>query len=450
MRLLVQGSAHALPFRDESVQTVVTSPPYWGLRQYAGEQSFAWGGDSEHAHEWGTPVVKRRGTGGEREYGSSDGGVGRGPAVVLPESAFCACGAWHGALGLEPTPELYVAHMVEVFREVWRVLRPDGTLWLVIGDSYAGATTGADRPPEPGHTRENNGRVKTGLEGKHRRPSALGNGLKPKDLIGIPWRVAFALQADGWWLRSDIVYSKPNPMPESVTDRPTKSHEYVFLLTKSGSTTTWRHRDRRWVRWPERSPEPDWRWYDSANGDAERDTEPPHWRTAVVVGDDGKKRARWSRRNLWRGFDYFYDAEAIREPVKESSLARISQNGGRPKLAAARARREAGHVRRRDTLRPDQLVPENGRNARSVWEITTQAYRGAHFATFPEALVERCILVGSALGDVVLDPFNGSGTTGRVAIRHGRRYVGLDISREYLAEQATRRVDRIQHVMGGW
>src|SRR5690554_4413723 len=159
---------------DACVQCVVTSPPYWGLRDYGVE----------------------------------------------------------GQIGLEPTPEEHVEKMVEVFREVKRVLRDDGTLWLNYGDCYAGSTTGADRPPEPGHTHEDSGRVKTGQENKHRRPDA---GLKPKDLVGMPWRIAFALQADGWYLRSDIIWSKPNPMPESVTDRPTKSHEYVFLLTKSAA-----------------------------------------------------------------------------------------------------------------------------------------------------------------------------------------------------------------------
>jgi len=378
---LIHGSALHIPVEDESVQTCVTSPPYWGLRQYAGEQ-------------------------------------------IVPE--------WGCALGLEPTPELYVEHMVAIFREVRRVLRRDGTLWLNLGDSYAGG--GYSNHDGTGGAQRADG-------GKQRHTASGSIGMKPKDLVGIPWMVAFALRADGWYLRSDIIWHKPNPMPESVTDRPTKAHEYLFLLSKS-----------------------------------ER---------------------------------YFYDADAIREPVQQSSLDRIAQNGGHPKFEAARERRENGHITGRDTLRADQLVPANGRNKRTVWTIATRPYPGAHFATYPEQLVEPCILAGSSPkacgvcgapwervieretrpnapslqgkydGDgkhrtisggvsndartredrgwrstcqhdddsgacVVLDPFNGSGTTGRVAIRHGRSYVGVDISREYLDEQAVKRVYDVQ------
>jgi len=405
-----------------------------------------WGGDPAHAHEWEEfREVRENRTGlglaklseHYRGGGHKQGTIG----LQVRESASCACGAWYGALGLEPTPELYVEHMVDVFREVRRVLRKDGTLWLNLGDSYAGGGQGGGG--SFGHERPGWRRDRAVV------PIHARTGLKPKDLVGIPWRVAFALQADGWYLRSDIIWHKPNPMPESVTDRPTKAHEYVFLMTKS-----------------------------------ER---------------------------------YYYDADAIREPVAESSLQRVSQNGGHPKFEAARERREAGHIAGRDTLRPDQLVPANGRNKRSVWTIATRPYPGAHFATFPEDLVDPCVLAGSSpkacgvcgapwervtelvrsevdpreargkaitsprndgntwnenggrgfvpteqrtLGwrstceheddsgaCVVLDPFNGSGTTGIVAIRHGRRYVGLDISAEYLTEQAMHRVDDIQHVM---
>ncbi|QXM18675.1 adenine-specific methyltransferase [Methanoculleus virus Blf4] len=247
---------------DACVQCVVTSPPYWGLRDYGVE----------------------------------------------------------GQIGLEPTPEEHVEKMVEVFREVRRVLRDDGTLWLNYGDCYAGSTTGADRPPEPGHTHEDSGRVKTGQENKHRRPDA---GLKPKDLVGMPWRIAFALQADGWYLRSDIIWSKPNPMPESVTDRPTKSHEYMFLLTK---------------------------------------------------------RPR-----------YFYDADAVRE--EQTGNAHSRGKGLTPKSAPEGSNiraKESWHLSTRDVEVP------GGRNRRTVWEIATQPMPEAHFATFPEALVEPCIKAGTS------------------------------------------------------
>lgn len=255
-----------------------------------------------------------------------------------------------GQIGLEATPDEYVCRMVGVFHELRRVLRDDGVLWLNIGDTYNGSGgAGGDY---------NKGGLK---EGQPRYPGHHVNGLKPKDLIGIPWMLAFALRADGWWLRSDIIWSKPNPMPESVTDRPTKSHEYLFLLSKRAT--------------------------------------------------------------------YYYDADAIREPHLEEHLGRYKsvfwQEG--TKEAAGSGRLEAAA----NTGGFKEPNPA-GRNARSVWEITTHGYPGAHFATFPEALVEPCILAGSAEGDTVLDPFMGSGTTAWVAKRLGRKAVGIELNEEYL------------------
>ena len=263
----VRTAMQSIP--DQSVQTCITSPPYWGLR----------------------------------DYGEGD------------------------QIGLEETPEQYVDQMVQVFREVWRVLKDDGTLWLNIGDSYAGNMSRAS----------NNGRAGFGSE-REGVFSRMPDGLKPKDLVGIPWRLAFALQADGWYLRQDIIWHKPNPMPESVTDRCTKSHEYVFLLSKSRQ--------------------------------------------------------------------YFYDHEAIKEPVAE--------------------------------ITNSSSLYET-RNKRDVWTVATKPYKGAHFAVMPEALVEPCILAGSAAGDTVLDPFTGSGTVGMVALRHNRNFVGTELNPDY-AELA---VDRI-------
>jgi DNA modification methylase len=235
--MIIQADARHIPLKDESVQTVVTSPPYWGLRDYGIAPSvwderklkYVSGVVEDCAHEW--VVQTSRGiSGGENEWSKQRYLLNNASVVPENQSAFCIhCSAWRGTLGLEPTPELYVQHIVEVFREVRRVLRKDGTCWVNLGDSYnayngnagpgsgfsAGAACDTERPHlASGH----------GLRTK---------GLKPKDLVGIPWRVAFALQADGWWLRSDIIWNKPNPMPESVTDRPTKSHEYIFLLAKS-------------------------------------------------------------------------------------------------------------------------------------------------------------------------------------------------------------------------
>jgi len=367
MTRLYHADARSLPLPDNSVDCVVTSPPYWGLRDYGLEEQ---------------------------------------------------------GIGLEPTPEAYCANMVAVFREVWRVLKPSGTVWLNLGDSY-----------------------------------------NEKALVGIPWRVAFALQADGWYLRSDIIWSKPNPMPESVTDRPTKAHEYVFLLTKQAK--------------------------------------------------------------------YYYDADAIREAHTDESVARYlrgsSYTGDKPYSMKGKPRGHGmpsqkweteGFTSSRQWVKGHSgyvsadghvMVNENGRNKRSVWEIATQPYPEAHFATYPEKLVEPCILAGSSEKGVcaqcgkpwerivehaivydhvttqrgkfkdgpyasqtgngigthdirhgvysqrtykgwqptcdcnadvvpatVLDPFAGSGTTLAVAQRLGRRSVGADLSAEYLALAKTR------------
>lgn len=365
LRVLVGDCRETLRELDaESVQCCVTSPPYWGLRDYG------------HA----------------------------------------------GQLGLEATPEAYVAAMVGVFDEVHRVLRPDGTLWLNLGDSYAtgagavgncpgGGKQGerwARRPSKNGRNEEQGGYrgARNGKEGKHcylgsangvgpmtqpnRMPIA---GLKPKDLVGIPWRVAFALQAAGWYLRSDIIWHKPNPMPESVMDRPTKAHEYLFLLTK-----------------------------------AER---------------------------------YYYDAEAIKEKVSGTANPRKA-NG--PNSRMERERTPLGLTNKlnpssgsiRGGVTPKSAAAGSGikanasfheaggllvdfRNKRTVWTVASAPYKGAHFATYPAALITPCILAGSRPGEVVLDPFGGSGTTGAVALALGRRAVLCELNPEYAAliEQRT-------------
>ncbi len=381
-------------------QTCITSPPYWGLRDY-GVARRAWGGDPACRHRWGAGGSGRR---------AGDSGA-----------RFCRrCGAWKGCLGLEPDPDLYVEHLVSVLREVRRVLRDDGTLWLVLGDSFAANRSYQVRDRKRG---EPGGAL----------PARVPAALKPKDLVGIPWRVAFALQADGWWLRSDIVWAKPNAMPESVTDRPTRAHEFVFLLTKSPR--------------------------------------------------------------------YFYDAEAVREPDQ----GRRSGNGyKRPERLSYRG---SEGPRGQDF----EWVGGAGRNRRSVWTVPTQCFKGAHFATFPEALVEPCLLAGSSptacrtcgapwrrivnarrLLDgkkeikgswtkadklrsgraleatgfghwrvevrrqtvgweptcghdapggrcLVLDPFAGAATTGVVAARHGRDFLGIELSGAY-ARMARRRL----------
>jgi DNA modification methylase len=283
-----------------------------------------------------------------------------------------------GQIGLEQTPEAYAAELVQVFREVRRVLRDDGVLFLNLGDSYAS---------NPASGGEQSSKM-TG--GEHKRTPASGYkrppGLKPKDLIGIPWRVAFALQADGWYLRQDIIWHKPNPMPESVRDRCTKAHEYIFMLTKSAR--------------------------------------------------------------------YYYDSDAVAEPVSDSTIARVSQPTLEQQIGSSRVpgktngnmkaviKKQDGHGLRHAGFNGRYFGQDDAkptRNRRSVWTVTTKPYKGAHFATFPPDLIRPCILAGCPHGGTVLDPFGGSGTTGMVAMEEGRSAILCELNPEYvkLAEQRT-------------
>lgn len=257
-----------------------------------------------------------------------------------------------GQIGLEQTPEEYIAAMVDVFRCVRDVLADDGTLWVNIGDSYSSRPNGPHGIPKDGSITPHVS-VRTAHS---RRSSQIPPGLKHKDLIGIPWMLAFALRSDGWYLRQDIIWHKPNPMPESVRDRCTKAHEYMFLLSKS-----------------------------------ER---------------------------------YHFDTAAVSEPVAASTIERL----GQPTLA-----QQVGSTRVPGKTNGNMKAVGNGktRNRRSVWTVATRPYKGAHFATFPPALIEPCILAGSKPGDVVLDPFIGSGTTAEVALKHGRQYLGCELNPDY-------------------
>lgn len=336
--------------QPESIQCCVTSPPYWGLRDY-GLPPQIWDDPGGCEHEWDIKEIKwHSGTNAGEKQKTVKGAFHNDH---FANTAFCFhCNAWRGSLGLEPTPELYIQHIVQIFREIKRVIRKDGTLWLNMGDSYAS---------QP---------ASTGISYRRDRAAVVPrgrnlNGLKAKDLCGIPWRVALALQADGWWLRSDIIWSKPNPMPESVTDRPTRAHEYVFLLTRSAK--------------------------------------------------------------------YFYDADAVREKADYDGR-RDTVMKGSPKYEAdiypdqqPNTLASAGHERW-----PHKTGDgERGRNLRSVWTIPTQPYPKAHFAVFPEKLVETCILAGTKKGDTVLDPFSGRGTVLTVAKRMFRKAVGIDLKAEY-------------------
>lgn len=294
-----------------------------------------------------------------------------------------------GQIGLEQTPDEYVATMVRVFREVRRVLRDDGTLWLNIGDSYASAWA-CNRRNVIGSGSLENGK-------REARPNRLVNGLKEKDLIGIPWRLAFALQQDGWYLRCDVIWNKPNPMPESVTDRPTRCHEYLFLLTKSERYAY----DAEAIREPaEHSSIKRWQ----QNIDAQ----------------EGSSRANGGK--------------------KTNGNMKSVGGPGRSDKQRGHSRRHEGFNERWDGLTKSEQA-KFGRNKRSVWTVATKPFSEAHFATYPPELIEPCILAGCPAGGTVLDPFFGAGTTGLVADRHGRHCLGIELNPDYvkIAEKRLRK-----------
>lgn len=311
---------------DQSVDCCVTSPPYWGLRDYG------------HSNQ----------------------------------------------MGLEKTPEEYISGMVEVFREVKRILKNEGTCWVNIGDSYCSTAPGS-----MGDALHIQGLKIETAEARRQKRNATPSGMKPKDLVGIPWMLAFALRADGWYLRQDIIWAKPNPMPESVTDRCTKSHEYIFMLSKSQR--------------------------------------------------------------------YFYDANAIKTPSKNATddqrilKAQVSanknnpdemKNGLRPRVDKQRghSRRHAGFNDRWDAMSKEEQA-FGGANKRSVWNVPTKPYSGAHFATFPPELIIDCIKAGCPENGVVLDPFMGAGTTAMVARKLHRNFIGTELNPAYI-EIANKRLHK--------
>lgn len=316
--MIFQGDATEIlkTLPAHTVDCCVTSPPYWGLRDY---------------------------------------GVA-------------------GQMGLEETPDEYVRRMVELFREVRRVLKDDGTLWLNIGDSYA--AKGKKRTPSQSIRNSSLQGGKMNQLSALEQISKLSGGLKPKDMAGIPWMLAFALRADGWYLRQDIIWHKPNPMPESVSDRCTKAHEYIFLLSKSEKY----YFDHHSIKEPAKYKAAEWQ---------------------------DKKNSGW-------GY-----GDQPRDPValQTSKFHRKSQpKGSFSGKTGEKAFRKTGDLR----------------SKRSVWSVPSKPFKGAHFATFPPNLIRPCILAGSREGGVVLDPFFGAGTTGLVAKEHGRLYIGVELNPEYI------------------
>jgi DNA modification methylase len=372
----VLDALKALP--DESVHCCITSPPYWGLRDY-GLPPQIWDGVNDCQHEWSDEKKKWHGGTNAGEKQVSDRGAFHNDAFST--YGFCVhCGAWRGSLGLEPTPELYVQHFVQIFREVRRVLRKDGTVWLNLGDSYIAAQGGRQSKvgEMPGSTivRKDQKREREEVDvaswssrdvTTKVTPMRGTTALKPKDLAGIPWRVAFALQADGWYLRSDIIWSKPNPMPESVRDRPTKSHEYIFLLSKSPTYFY----DADAIREP--------------HADAKSSEE--LLKERAKVGGSQRQAydfwVRWKRENPAGSYLEFYNVFASKKVSKYGNEK--WENGIDNKQTAWG--NYATYL---------NLPNPAGRNKRTVWVVTTEPYKGAHFATYPEKLVEPCIKAGTS------------------------------------------------------
>ena len=296
-----------------TARTCVTSPPYWGLRDYGQEAQ----------------------------------------------------------LGLEDSPEAFIENLCLVFDEVWRVLADDGTCWVNIGDSYG-------QPPAGRNDGDHRAAGKPGgmtSKATSRAVTHVGSSVRAKDLAGIPWLFAFAMKSRGWYLRQDIIWSKPNPMPESVKDRCTKSHEYIFLFSKQAK--------------------------------------------------------------------YFFDNQAIKEDISEANKAHYQKYSSLPSKSESKTNqvRDDGGF---DATHCGFSTPGiEKRNKRSVWAVSTQPYSGAHFAVYPAKLILPCVLAGSAIGDTVLDPFSGSGTTGEVALQLGRNYVGVELNPDYAALSEKRISDAI-------
>jgi len=328
-------------FLPQSARTCVTSPPYYGLRDYG---TATWiGGDPNCNHRRDTKVNPKNCITGHKNH---DEMAGVGDAIYKTVCPKCGAIRQDSQIGLEETPEEYIENLVNVFRGVRDVLTDDGTLWVNLGDSYYNYRPGKGQS----YPKQSVSKTKQDLPDNCNKRGNKLDGLKEKDLIGIPWMFAFAMRKDGWYLRQDIIWHKPNPMPESVKDRCTKSHEYIFLFSKNRK--------------------------------------------------------------------YHYNNEAIKEPAKDWGT---------------RDRTKGKYHNEGTGLQPHSGLTKSypTKNKRSVWSVTNKPYREAHFATYPPDLIEPCILAGSEVGDIVLDPFMGSGTTAAVAKALGRDYIGCELHEDY-------------------
>jgi DNA modification methylase len=389
---------------DESVHCVVTSPPYWGLRDYG---TARWeGGSPECDHQ--IPAATLGG-------GTNKGHAG---SFTANYKGICgACGAVRvdGQLGLERTPDEYVAKMVEGFREVRRVLRNDGTLWLNLGDAYVHGVPGGGCVFANGRTQGDRTSYESDKARGREKISTKVAGLKTKDLVGIPWLIAFALRSDGWYLRQDIIWAKPNPMPESVRDRCTKAHEYIFLLSKSERYFY----DQDAVKELCLNPEDDARRISQATLDGK--STPTSERNGI------RKKTAGANSRMYQD----------RDPQHPSERKKVKIPGGWDRGEGAHG---TIHREGRTSAEYQEAEVSPYRNKRSVWGVATSPFPEAHFATFPPEIPETCIKAGCPENGTVLDPFNGAGTTGLVATRLGRNYIGIELNPEYM-EMARRRIE---------
>ena len=392
---------------DESIDCIVTSPPYWGLRDY-GVPTVVFGGEQSCQHAWG-PVTKKSGN-GSTEAEMKGNTLSTTSATRRPHhSQLCSqCGAWCGQLGLEPTFDMFLAHLLEVFGECFRVLKPSGTMWVNMGDSYY---TGAGTARKPG-----GGSQGKEFHGPQTQPNRLAGSvdLPRKSLIGQPWRLAIALQESRWTLRSDIIWHKPNPMPESAKDRPTCAHEHLFLFSKTGRY-----------------------WYDARA-------------IAEPIADATIQRINQANGPRFGGSKYA-DSEDIKHRTKSGNVYGENLKDPKKKPVGGGAgshaeidhdlsKNEASHrLGRAPGWRKDPQPLT--RNTRNVWTIPVSPYPEAHFATFPKEIPRRCILAGCPEGGTVLDPFAGSGTTLAVALTLNRMAIGIELNSEY-CELIRKRVNK--------
>ena len=454
MKTILQGDCidrlKELP--DKSVNCIVTSPPYYGLRDYGTGE---WvGGDPDCPHRRVSKYSEKTITGHAQE--ELAGNVG--DAIYKTVCPLCGAVRVDKQIGLEETPEEYISRLVNVFHECYRVLADDGTLWVNIGDSYATGGGRTERIPS------SNSKLGENTSKAQNEVPFVGTpeGCKAKDLIGIPWMLAFALRADGWYLRQDIIWQKPNPMPESVKDRCTKSHEYIFLLSKnqrysfdyeaiqetatSGETErAENHRSTQNSKYLSLEQEASVRQGMNRNRGtniiAVRKELPSQEvfvafmrsRTTVeqLANETDIPRTtieHWFRKDN-TGFAYpsVEDWISIRDYVDDWSEDFIQIDKGMTEV-----------VYETDEIGKNSC---GKRNKRDVWNVATQGVKEAHFATFPEKLIEPCILAGCQVGGVVLDPFCGSGTTGIVSVRHQRDFIGIELNPEY-AEMSIRRIEK--------